>query len=86
MTDAHAGPDTASVLFDPEPETWGLRGDPYLWRALREYLADARLPRSADELTGRLPQRLGAPPARSSRPGAVGGPPGPVGDTSRASR
>ena len=24
-----------SDLFDPEPQRWGLRGDPYLWRALR---------------------------------------------------
>ena len=22
-----------SDLFDPEPQTWGLRGDPHLWRA-----------------------------------------------------
>jgi hypothetical protein len=43
-----------SALFDPEPERWGLRGDPHLWRALREHLAGTRLPRSADELTGLL--------------------------------
>ena len=43
-----------AVLFDPEPATWGLRGDPYLWRALREHLPDAPFPRSADELTGLL--------------------------------
>jgi hypothetical protein len=28
-----------SALFYPEPQTWGLRGDPYLWRALRAHLA-----------------------------------------------
>jgi hypothetical protein len=54
MTDADAAPATVSALFDPEPERWGLRGDPYLWRALREHLAGTRLPRSAEELTGLL--------------------------------
>jgi hypothetical protein len=54
MTDADAAAPMVAVLFDPEPATWGLRGDPYLWRALREHLADAPLPRSADELTGLL--------------------------------
>jgi hypothetical protein len=36
-----------SALFDPEPATWGLRGDPYLWRALREHLSDTDMPTSA---------------------------------------
>jgi hypothetical protein len=39
-----------AVLFDPEPDTWGLRGDPYLWRALRKRLADEPLPGSPDEV------------------------------------
>jgi hypothetical protein len=39
-----------SDLFDPEPETWGLRGDPHLWRALRARLTDQDLPASTDEL------------------------------------
>jgi hypothetical protein len=39
-----------SALFDPEPQTWGLRGDPYLWRALRAHLADQDIPASAGEL------------------------------------
>jgi hypothetical protein len=43
-----------SDLFDPEPETWGLRGDPYLWRALRAHLADQDMPASADELASLL--------------------------------
>lgn len=50
-------PDTAvrmSALFDPEPETWGLRGDPHLWRALREHLAGQAIPPSADEVTSVL--------------------------------
>jgi hypothetical protein len=48
------GPDydapTVAVLFDPEPETWGLRGDPHLWRALRKRLADEPMPGSPDDV------------------------------------
>ena len=43
-----------SDLFGPEPETWGLRGDPHLWRALRAHLAGQDLPASADELASLL--------------------------------
>jgi hypothetical protein len=42
------------ALFDPEPQTWGLRGDPYLWRALRARLVGQDVPASADELVGLL--------------------------------
>jgi hypothetical protein len=51
---AAEGPDddapTVAVLFDPEPDTWGLRGDPYLWRALRKRLANEPMPGSPDKL------------------------------------
>ena len=43
-----------SALFDPEPQTWGLRGDPYLWLALRARLAGEDVPASAGELAGLL--------------------------------
>jgi hypothetical protein len=43
-----------SALFDPEPQVWGLRGDPHLWRALRECLAGSDLPDSADEVADLL--------------------------------
>jgi hypothetical protein len=43
-----------SALFDPEPQTWGLRGDPYLWRALRARLDGQAVPASAEELAGLL--------------------------------
>ena len=36
----------AADLFDPEPEQWGLRGDPWVWRALRDHLGEAYLPPS----------------------------------------
>jgi hypothetical protein len=39
-----------SALFDPEPQTWGLRGDPYPWRALRAHLAGHDIPASPGEL------------------------------------
>ncbi|WP_369148279.1 hypothetical protein [Streptomyces sp. R44] len=35
-----------AVLFEPEPGTWGLRGDPYVWRALRDHLAGTDVPPS----------------------------------------
>lgn len=31
-------------LFNPEPETWGLRGDPFLWRKMKENLLTTPLP------------------------------------------
>ncbi|MCX4539236.1 hypothetical protein [Streptomyces sp. NBC_01565] len=37
-------------LFDPEPTTWGLRGDPYVWRALRDHLSGTDAPASVDEV------------------------------------
>jgi hypothetical protein len=46
-------------LFDPEPETWGLRGDPYLWRALREHLSGTDIPASADEAVSLLHAAFG---------------------------
>lgn len=34
----------AEVLFCPEPEQWGLRGDPHLWRRLHEYFVERGVP------------------------------------------
>lgn len=31
-------------LFEEEPEQWGLRGDPYVWAAIKEHLAGLPLP------------------------------------------
>lgn len=36
-------------LLEPEPVNWGLRGDPYLWRALAERFQSVELPGSAEE-------------------------------------
>jgi hypothetical protein len=54
MTDDAAATVRMSALFDPEPETWSLRGDPYLWRALRGRLAGEDIPPSADEVISLL--------------------------------
>lgn len=37
-------------LFDPPPATWGLRGDPHLWHALRDRFAGHPLPGDSAEL------------------------------------
>jgi hypothetical protein len=42
-----------SELFEPEPARWGLRGDPFLWRAMSEHLAETDLPDQPEE-AGRL--------------------------------
>jgi hypothetical protein len=49
-----------SALFDPEPSQWGLRGDPHLWRALREHLAGTAIPASGDEVVAVLHAAIGA--------------------------
>jgi len=41
-------------LFDPEPERWGLRGDPHVWRALRDHLSGVDVPASVDEAVSLL--------------------------------
>lgn len=38
------GPDTVGALFEREPVQFGLRGDAYLWRALRARFAETPLP------------------------------------------
>lgn len=39
-----------SVLFEPRPATWGLRGDPYLWQALCDQYGQLDFPADAAEL------------------------------------
>ena len=50
MIDELAPVGTIADLFEPEPATWGLRGDPYLWRSMRTMLAKRVLPSSEREL------------------------------------
>jgi hypothetical protein len=42
-----------AALFEPVPRPWGLRGDPHLWQAMSDHLADVDLPDSPEE-TARL--------------------------------
>jgi hypothetical protein len=37
-------------LFDPEPDRWGLRGDPWVWQAMRNHLGDTYLPPTLAEV------------------------------------
>ncbi|WP_329113013.1 hypothetical protein [Streptomyces sp. NBC_01353] len=49
MANDDAAAVTMAHLFDPEPERWGLRGDPYVWRALRDQLSGTDVPASVGE-------------------------------------
>jgi hypothetical protein len=37
-------------LFEEEPVQWGLRGDPYLWREMREHFSAIPIPGSITDL------------------------------------
>src|SRR5205823_164294 len=50
MIDDLAPAGTVADLFDPEPSSWGLRGDPYLWRSMRAMLAKRVLPSAERDL------------------------------------
>jgi hypothetical protein len=50
MIDELAPVGTIADLFNPEPATWGLRGDPYVWRSLRTMLAKRVLPSAERDL------------------------------------
>ncbi|MFI6601396.1 hypothetical protein ACIBHX_34545 [Nonomuraea sp. NPDC050536] len=41
---------TMARLFSPKPDTWGLRGDPYVWAALRDHLTMTPVPGDAEEV------------------------------------
>lgn len=45
---------TLGNLFKNEPRTWGLRGDPYLWRAMGAHLFDTPLPTTVGTLESTL--------------------------------
>ncbi|WP_442511262.1 hypothetical protein SH528x_002932 [Novipirellula sp. SH528] len=45
---------TIADLFDPVPEQWGLRGDPYLWREMQASFADTVLPETGTEFRAEL--------------------------------
>jgi len=39
-----------SEIFEEEPIQWGLRGDPFLWRELKEKMIRVEMPASPEEL------------------------------------
>ncbi len=41
-------------LFSPEPDRWGLRGDPWVWQAMRDHLSGAYLPPTLAEVEAML--------------------------------
>lgn len=43
-------PNSIAALFAPKPQTWGLRGDPYLWDELAAALGELAPPTSAAQL------------------------------------
>lgn len=43
-----------SSLFDEQPVQWGLRGDPGLWREMRERFAEAPMPTTVDDLVSAI--------------------------------
>ena len=42
---------TIASFFEKEPGTWGLRGDPHLWREMQDYFTEASIPATENELT-----------------------------------
>ena len=58
---------SVSAIFTPEPDRWGLRGDPFLWHLLEERYQAVELPypskvlheeilHTIADLTGELPE------------------------------
>jgi hypothetical protein len=43
-------PSAVAALFQDEPRQWGLRGDPYLWREMREHLEGVGCPATPERL------------------------------------
>lgn len=45
---------TIGSLFKPEPQSWGLRGDPFLWKDLARVFRTVPLPESPELLRAML--------------------------------
>jgi len=47
---------TIAFLFEDRPDQWGLRGDPYLWKAMQAHFSTTPLPADASELADLVAQ------------------------------
>ena len=47
-----------SKLFEDEPNQWGLRGDPFLWKDLSKYLSYEPLCQNVDDLIPLLKEAI----------------------------
>ncbi len=59
---------TIESLFHPEPQQWGLRGDPFLWQEMAGAFHDVPLPNSSPRLAleiGRMFETLTGQPITS---------------------
>jgi hypothetical protein len=45
-----SSPTSVAALFEEEPEQWGLRGDPFLWAAMRSHFETMECPATPKEL------------------------------------
>ncbi len=61
-----------SVIFDPEPEEWAFRGDPYFWRYLRKRLSRVNLPVDPQRLEGFIRSEHYRLTGTRLRPGSIG--------------
>jgi len=39
-----------SEIFEDEPRQWGLRGNPYLWREMKDRLKETEMPSTPEDL------------------------------------
>ena len=47
---------TLSLIFQKEPSRWGLRGDPYLWKEMKDLLENRTYPDTEAEFLALLEQ------------------------------
>ncbi len=47
-----------SAIFHPAPQQWGLRGDPYVWDAIKSSLASEPAPLTAEDAMRQLDLRF----------------------------
>lgn len=65
-------PQNIGILFTPEPQRFGLRGDRYLWHDLQQRFSQVPMPADAtdvrDRIVAEIERVVGAPPAADAEP------------------